>query len=154
RPTPRKRALWAMVQQRRDSGEPLRQIARAVGLDRRTVRKYLAADQPPVYPVRRPRPTQVTPYLGYLGERWATGGHNARRLYPELVQRGYQGSARMVRKVLQPWRARPEAGPPPLTPTQRTWLLLRPSARLTEADRATLESFLHTNPLLAQGYQL
>ena len=154
RPTPRQCALWMMVQQRRDSGESLRQIARAIGLDRRTVRKYLAADQPPVYPVRRSRPTQVTPYLGYLGERWAQDCRNARRLYQEIVQRGYKGSACMVRKALQPWRARPEAGPPPLTPAQRTWLLLRPSARLTEADRTTLESFLHANPLLAQGYQL
>jgi transposase len=153
-PTPRKRALWEAVQPYRDLGQSCRQIAQAVGLDRRTVRKYLAADQPPVYPARRPRPTQLTPHLSYLAERWAQGCHNARRLYQELLQRGYQGSASMVRKVLQPWRARPAAGLSSLTPAQRTRLLLQPSARLNEAERDTLARFLHANPLLAQGYEL
>jgi transposase len=32
----------------------------------------------------------------------------------------------------------------------RTWVLRRPSARVTEAERATRERFLHANPLLAQ----
>jgi hypothetical protein len=86
-PTPRKRAIWEAVQQRRGLGQSLRQIAPALGLDRRTVRKYLAADQPPVYPTRRPRPTQLTPYLEYLAERWTQGCHNARRLYHEWVPR-------------------------------------------------------------------
>jgi transposase len=42
-PTSRKRAVWEAIQQRRSLGESLRQIARAVGLDRRTGRKYWAA---------------------------------------------------------------------------------------------------------------
>jgi hypothetical protein len=65
-----------------------------LGLDRRTVRTYVAMEQPPVYPPRRPRPTQLTPYLGYPAERWAQGCHNARRLDQELVRRGYRGSLR------------------------------------------------------------
>jgi transposase len=80
-PTPRKHALWEAVQQRWGLGQSLRQIARGVGVDRRTVRKYMASEQPPVYPPRRPRPTQLGPYLGYLAERWTEGCHNARRLH-------------------------------------------------------------------------
>jgi hypothetical protein len=69
---PRKRAVWEAVHQGRSLGQSVRPLARATGLDRRTVRKYLAAAQPPVYPPRRPRPTQLTPYGGYLAERgWA-----------------------------------------------------------------------------------
>jgi transposase len=153
-PTARKRAVWEAVQQHRGLGQSLRQMAQALGLDRRTVRRYVAMDQPPVYPVRRPRATQLTPYMEYLGKRWTQGCHNARRLYQELVQRGYTGSASMVRKVLQPWRADPEATPPTRTPARRTWLLLRPAARLSEENRDTLEGFLRANPLLAQGYAL
>jgi len=92
--------------------------------------------------------------MGYLGERWAQGCHNARRLYQELVQRGYKGSASMVRKVLQPWRARPEAGPSILTPAQRIRLLLQPATRLSDAERDTLECLLRAKPLLAHGYAL
>jgi hypothetical protein len=62
-PTPRKRAVWEAIHQGRSLGQSVRHIARAAGLDRRTVRKYLAAAQPPVYPTRRPRPTQLTPYV-------------------------------------------------------------------------------------------
>jgi hypothetical protein len=47
-PTPRQRAGWEAVQLRRGLGHSLQHIARTLGLDRRTVRKYLAADQPPV----------------------------------------------------------------------------------------------------------
>src|SRR5262245_49076027 len=102
-PTPRKRALWEAVQQHRGLGPSLRQIAHTLGVDRRTVRTYLAADQPLGYPERRPRPTQLTPHLGYLAKRWAPGGHNARRLYHALVPRGYRGSEGMVHVVVRPW---------------------------------------------------
>ena len=46
RATPRKRASWEAVQRRRGLGQSLRQIAQVLGVDRRTVRKYLAAAQP------------------------------------------------------------------------------------------------------------
>jgi uncharacterized protein YheU (UPF0270 family) len=105
-PTPRKRAVWAAVPHHRGLGQSLRQIAHTLGLDRRTGRKYLAAAQPPVYPTRRPRPTQLAPYAGYLAERWAHGCHNARRLYHELIQQGAHGSESMVRVVVRPWRTR------------------------------------------------
>jgi transposase len=153
-PTLRKRAVWEAVQQRRGLGPSLRPIARACGLDRRTVRKYLAADQPPVYPARCPRPTQLTPYMGYLAARWAQGCPNARRLYHELVQRGYRGSESMVRVVVRPWRTRSQASPSALTPSRLSRLILQPAGRLTEVERGALEGFLHANPLLAQGHQL
>jgi hypothetical protein len=60
----------------------------------------------------------------------------------------------MVSKVLHPCRACPEASARALTPTQRTWLLLRPSAPLTEVGRDTFESFLHANSARARGYEL
>jgi hypothetical protein len=78
-PTPRKYAAWDAIQERRGLGQSQRQMAQALGLDRRTVRRYVALEQPPVYLPRRPRPTELTPYLSSLAERWAQGCHNARR---------------------------------------------------------------------------
>lgn len=83
-PTPPKHTAWEAVQERRGVGQSLYQIAQGLGLDRRTVRKYVTLAQPPVYPPRRSRPTQLTPYLGYLADRWAQGCHNARQLYQDL----------------------------------------------------------------------
>jgi transposase len=153
-PTPRKCALWVAVQHHRGLGQSLRQIAHTLGLERRTVRKYLAVAQPPVYPTRPPRPTQLTPYVGYLAERWAQGCHNARRLYHELVQQGYHGSESMVRLLVRPWRTRQAASAPALTPAQLARLILQPVGRLTDAERDTLEGVLEVNPLLARGYRL
>jgi len=153
-PTPRKRAIWEAVQQHRGLEQSLWRIAQTLGLDRRTVRKYLAADEPPVYPARRPRPTQLTPYLGYLVERWTQGCHNARRLYDELVQRGYQGSASMVRVVVRPWRTRQPSSRSALTPSRLSRLMLQPASRLTAREQDALAAFLPVNPLLAQGYEL
>lgn len=45
-------------------------IARKVGLDRKTVRKYLERGlEAPVYGAREPRPRIVGPYEDYLRER-------------------------------------------------------------------------------------
>src|SRR5882724_12228004 len=60
----------------RGIGQSLLQIAPELGLDGRTIRKYLAAKKAPVYPRHRPRPTQMSPYLTYLAVRWAQGCHN------------------------------------------------------------------------------
>jgi len=56
-PTPRKRAVWEAVRERRGTGQSQRQIARELGLDRRTVRKYLAANQ--VQSIHRAVPAQL-----------------------------------------------------------------------------------------------
>jgi transposase len=149
--TPRKRAAWEAVHQHRCSGQSLRQIARATGLDRKTVRRYLAQGEPSVYPPRRPGPTRLSPYLEYLAERWTQGGQNARQLFEELRQRGYRGCISQVRAAVHPWRMRP--APSPRRPSLAR-VVLQPTRRLTEPAREALERLLLANPRLAQGYQL
>src|ERR687891_276756 len=63
--TPRKEALWEAVQQRKERGEYIRAMARELGVCRRTVRKSLAAEPPPVYGKRSSRRTKLAPYLSY-----------------------------------------------------------------------------------------
>jgi transposase len=51
------------------------EIARQLGMDRKTVRKYL--HQPPQgYGPRPPPPWKLNPYRSYLRERWEQGVHN------------------------------------------------------------------------------
>src|SRR5215813_14409022 len=133
-PTLRKRAVWEAGHQRHHLGPALRQIARALGRARRTVRRYRAADQPPVEPARRPWPTQLTPYIEYRAERWTQGGQNAPQLYDQLVPRGYRGAESMVRVAVRPWRTRQEGSPPALPPAQRSRLMRPLAGRLTEAE--------------------
>jgi hypothetical protein len=123
-PTPRKWAIWEDIQPRQAAGQSIRYIAQALGMDRKTVRKYLAAERPPVYPHCRPRPTQLTQHLTSLRERWHQGCHNAHQLHQELHQRGYWGSVSQVRAPVHPWRAAQE-GPSPHPPSL-PWVVLRP----------------------------
>ena len=75
---------------------PLRQIAEALGMGRRTVDRFLRTRS---FPERRPRTVAVTPldpYHAYLRERWAAGCHNAAQLWREIQAQGYQGGYRSV----------------------------------------------------------
>ena len=51
-PTPRQRARWKAVQRAKRRGLSLRAIARELRISRFTVRKYVEASSPPVYPDR------------------------------------------------------------------------------------------------------
>lgn len=148
--TPRKQAAWEAVQQRKATGQPIKSIARELGMDRRTVRKYLATNQAPVC---SPRRTKLTPYLLDLWQRWTQGCHNARRLYQELLQQGYRGSEGLVKRAVRPWRST-QKPPKPRQTAAFPWLVLRPSSGLTDPEREELERILQANPQLALGYQL
>ena len=64
-------------------------IARQLGLDRKTVAKYVARGlEPPCYGPRAPRPKGTDPFLPYLRERLtAYPGLTAVRLHRELRER-------------------------------------------------------------------
>ena len=68
-------------------------IALQLGIDRKTVRKYLARGlEAPVYGPRQPRPRRIDPFVSYLRERVeAWPGLTGRRLFRELKERGYRG---------------------------------------------------------------
>jgi transposase len=152
-PTPRKRALWEAVRHRRAQGQPLKAIARELDMNVKTVRKYVATDQPPVCYPRRPRLTKLTPYLAYLQQRWAQGCHNARQLYDEVRQQGYTGSLSQLRATVQPWRGRSPSRQP-RSVVSLSWLVRCPLQQLTKTEQADVARFLAANPLLALGHWL
>src|SRR3954470_17444396 len=87
-------------------------IARQLGIDRKTVRKYIALGlEPPCYGPRTPRPKCTDGFLGYLRERLAAyPGLTAVRLWRELGERGYTGGYTAVKRAvrgLRPDPARP-----------------------------------------------
>lgn len=151
--TPRKRLLWEQVQALGNEGHTIRAIARALGTHRRTVRKYLSSESPPVYRTSAPRRTKLEPYVDHLRQRWLEGVHNAARLYEEIRCRGYDGRPGVVRQVVHPWRAglpRKDGGRAP--PSGR--LVLRWRASLTEEETTELDQYLELNSELSVAYTL
>ena len=84
-------------------------IAQQVGLDRKTVRRYIARGlEPPAYGPRMPAPKSTDPFLPYLRERLAAyPGLTAVRLHRELRERGFAGSYTVVKRAVREIRPEP-----------------------------------------------
>jgi hypothetical protein len=94
---------FAEAKRLRAEGWSYRRIAQELQLNRRTVLRYVQAEQLP----RRVLPqstSSVTPYLGYLRERWAAGCQQGTQLLAELQARGYRGSLSSIYRALKAFR--------------------------------------------------
>lgn len=81
-------------------------IARQVGVDRKTVRKYIARGlEVPTYGPRQPRDRVLDPWADYLKARLeAYPGLSAQRLLREIRERGYTGGYSTVRDSVRTLR--------------------------------------------------
>src|SRR5215213_7749701 len=77
-------------------------IARQLGIDRKTVAKYIARGlEPPAYGPRPPRARATDPFVPYLRERLsAYPGLTAVRLWRELKERGFTGAYTAVKRAV------------------------------------------------------
>jgi transposase len=85
-------------------GLPIIEIAELLGVDRKTVRKWLTQPGPPRYGPRAPRPSKLDSYKPYLTERLSAGVWNAVVLLRELRKRGYTGGYSILKDYLHPQR--------------------------------------------------
>ena len=85
-------------------------IAERTGIDRKTVRKYIARGlEAPSYGPRAPRKTRLEPYEDYLRERvQAFPSLTGRRLLRELRERGYEGCYSAITEFLREVRPAPK----------------------------------------------
>ncbi|WP_211266769.1 hypothetical protein [Streptomyces scopuliridis] len=80
-------------------------VARELGLDRRTVRKYARARSWQEVMRRPPRKrSTLDPYLDYLQQRWDEGQHSATILHEELRSKSYLGHYLRVKMAVAPLR--------------------------------------------------
>ena len=82
-----------MILELHRQGVSVSAIARQVGLDRKTVRKYIERGlEPPIYGRRPRRASKLAPFSRYLRERLAAFPRlTGRRLHCELRELGYTG---------------------------------------------------------------
>jgi len=92
-----------MIQDLKKQGLSLSAIARKVGCDRKTVRKYLNRGlEAPVYGPRQTRSTLLDPFEAYLRERVASFPDlSGRRLFREVRGLGFKGSYSTLKPFLR-----------------------------------------------------
>jgi transposase len=160
--------VWALHRQ----GWTGAAIAPHIGLSLRTVQRDLRTA---TFAGRKRRSDHgdsvLTPYKGYLLERWNAGCYTAMRLFRDLRQRGYAGGygvvaayARRLRQAqgLPPGHRRARqplpmvAEPPcqPLTPRRATWLVLRRKTQRTEAEAQQLTQLRAQQAAVAEAIDL
>ncbi len=161
----RREARYAEIHALHRHGLGIRAVARHLGINKRTVQKYLAASSCP-HPGPRPnRRPAIAPYLPYLRARWDAGERRVDALWAEIRARGFPGAAPRVREALAPWRgetrtARQVAAgmvpppPPPrpvgkrCAPRQVAAWLVRPPEDLKSAQHAYLDALVALCPAL------
>jgi transposase len=174
----RRLASYTAVRALREAGLSIRAIAEQLHGSRKTVRRFVIADQFPERATRRPTPSKLDPFVPYLEQQLAAGQDNGMQLWRDLRdQHGYTGSRALVsrwvarhrhrRSAAEPARPTARRGRPPApaaaTPptTQRrcsarqaAWLLARRPDELEEADRVIVERLCQHSAAIDTAYHL
>jgi transposase len=157
-----RRALYQQVISLREQAMTQSAIAQQIGINLRTVQRWLAADAFPER-TRQRYVSQLDPYLPYLFQRWAQGCHNIACLFRELVARGYQGSYasvrdNLVRRLQFDGRKTPvdssSKAPALATSRQAAFLLLRRPEKLRVEEQETLIKLRQIDPEVDLAYDL
>ena len=172
----RRLARYQEVRKLSEQGWSFASIARMLGMNKKTVAKFVQAEQFPEARPRGDRRRKLTPYLSYLQSQWEAGDHNAARLYRAIQAQGFRGSETTVRAYLSELRdeTEPRTGPrrhfpavipgkqrrPRSVPSSRraTWLILSRQEKLSEEKQRQRDIVLQAHPevntacLLAQVF--
>jgi transposase len=102
---PRSRERYAQVHALRAQGKGMRTIGKELGLDRKTVRRFLQAVGPDQICFKAASRAQILDgHRAYLHRRWIDGCTNASQLFTEIRAQGYRGSIRTVYRYVQTFR--------------------------------------------------
>ncbi len=142
----RRQERYETVKELYQCGLSKSEIGRRLGLDFRTVAKYIKADECPIHAGRRKRPGKLSPYMDYMTKRWDEGCHNATRIWREIRKLGFNGSRRIVSEWATKKRKSMQSSGSdlasekiiPWSPSRASWVLVKQEEELTEDDKQAL----------------
>lgn len=148
-----RRARFQEIKARHDQGWTQTRIAEAFGLDRKTVRAWLRAGQPPAWS-QPPRGSCIAPFEGYLRRRWDEGCRNAAQLWRELREQGFEGGSSILRDHLARWREADEREEPasrsartrPPSPRGTAWRIVADPDRLADHEQWLIDALAERVP--------
>jgi len=129
-----------------NAGESQAAISRTLGMERKTVRRWLRRGEfPERKPPHRP-PPKVNQFADYLQQRWNEGCHNASRLYREIRERGYAGKRAMLARLVSGWRSsgKPISAKAPerIAPKHAAILVTRAADKITVQQQELLDRIM------------
>jgi transposase len=151
----------------KEAGLSTGSIAKRLGVEQRTIQRWLALQQGPYTGPRKPRRSLLDWSTRYLRERWEAGERNGTVLWEELKAKGYTGSSRSAYRCLAKWRDYPrQPGLPalpwsvPRSPFEDVtpgkvigWMLARPET-LSPRAQEQLDCLCQIDDILAQARKL
>jgi transposase len=160
----RREARFEEAVRLREQGMTIRGVARALGVGRKTVRRWLRAGHAPTWRHADRGRSILDPFRDYLETRWAAGCRNGTGLWREIRERGFTGQSGIVRQ----WAARqrrqdppaglmPPAKPPkaqPPTPRKAARLLMSEPDKLSGDDGRFVTTLLELSPPIARAVDL
>jgi transposase len=169
----RRYARYQAVRMLLAQGMPKQQIAKQLGITRRTVQTFAQADTYPEKALPPPVKSILDPYIPYLQQRLSEGCSNSSQLWREVQAQGFHGSRALVASWVRYYRTTPspstphryltdpatQSPKPPLRPAvlpaprQLVWYLLRPTDDLTPEQKATF-SRIRRHPHVDCAYRL
>ena len=140
-----------------DAGYPLSDIARRLGLDRKTVRRYRdTALDTLIASARDRRDSPLDRHKPFLQAQFAVGNTNAAVLYQQLRERGYRGGYSTLTRYVLTIRKNTAVPAPADIPSPRTitsWIM-RPRDSLSTKDTAQLDEVRLACPDITQACNL
>ena len=98
------REEFFMIKELKSKGMTITQIAKEVGVDRKTVSSWLKANTMPSYKPRAKKECKLELFKDYIQERMNEGCVNATIIFDEIVAQGYQGKMTILREYMRPRR--------------------------------------------------
>jgi len=92
---------FLMIRDLYNQGLNISQIAQTTGVDRKTVRKYLATQTPPSAQPRTGKPGKLAAYKDYIQNRIADYPLSAARIYREIQEQGFAGKYTIVKDYIR-----------------------------------------------------
>jgi transposase len=93
-----------MIKDMQQRGMYISHIARDLGRDPKTIRKWLEEESPQTYQRHTTQPKKIDPYKDYVQKRMEDGCTNVIVIYDEIKAQGYTGSVTTLRYCMRPLR--------------------------------------------------
>jgi len=161
--------LYHQIKALRQQHRTVQSIADETGVSKRTVQRFLRAEQFPARSRRRSQPRNTAPYEAYLRQRVEAGCQNAAQLYREVKAQGYKGGYVCISAVVQGLRTKrtkkspsQRAASPPIVKvlSSRTvawWLqghFHTAKSDIAEEQKAFIENLFEVAPILKEASEL